>query len=281
MKLLEDRVVVVTGAGRGIGRAEALLCAGLGARVVVNDCGCDRDGTGADASVAQSTVDAIVAAGGTAVADASDVTTEGAPDRLVELAVARFGRFDGLVHAAGIVREATLLKTPPDDLTRLFDVQVRAAFELTRAAAARLVDARTPGAIVLHTSPNGFFGVARQSALGACSAAVVGLVRSAAVELRRHAVRVNAIAPTARTRITEDMPLFKGIKGDSMTPEHIAPLAAFLLSDLASDVHGEVLGVAGQRHYALLARETTGVFLDGTLPTPEGIAAAFGDIIRG
>src|SRR5690606_5953740 len=120
---------------------------------------------------------------------------------------------------------------------------------LVQAASEAMIEARRGGSIVLTTSPLAFFGVARKSAEAMCAAAIVGLTRSAALELRRHEVRVNAVAPTARTRLSEDSPLFRGIAPTSMTPEHVAPLVSFLLSDASADVHGEVLGVAGGRIY--------------------------------
>lgn len=281
MALLEGKVVVVTGAGRGIGRAVALLCAREGASVVVNDLGTDREGAGVDPSVASAVAKEIADAGGAAVASHESVAAPDAGARVVDRALDAFGRLDALVSSAGFLRDRSLLKMDDADLDAMLDVYVRGAFGLTRAAARAMVDGGQGGAIVHTTAPAALFGSARQTAFAAASAAVIGLVRSAAIELKRHNVRINAIAPTARTRLTEDLPVFQGIREDSMTPEHVAPLAAFLVSPLATDVNGEILGVAGARLYALRTRETTGAFAEGRPFTPEEIRAAWGDITRG
>ena len=278
--LLAGRVVAVTGGGRGIGRAHALACAQAGARVLVNDLGCELDGEGSDPRVAEEVAEAIRAAGGEAVADATDVGAPGGPQRVVERALEVFGQLDAVIGAAGMVADRSVLKMDDAVLERMIDVHVRGAFGLVRAAGRAFVDRSVPGSIVLCTATVGFFGAARQSALAATSAAVVGLVRSSAIELRRHGIRVNAIAPTARTRTTETLPLFRGISEDSMGPELIAPVGVFLTSELASEVSGEVLGVAGARVYAIQGRETPGWFGDGGLPSPQDIANAWSDITR-
>ncbi len=279
-RLLEDKAVVVTGAGGGIGRAEALFLAREGARIVACDLGCDKEGRGSDPAVAERVAEEIRAAGGEAVASHEDVAAGGAADRLVTLALDRFGRLDAVVAAAGIARDRTVVNLDDADLEAVLCVHVRASFALTRAAARAMMDRGEGGSIVLTTSTSAFFGTARQAATSAAAAAVVGLVRSAAVELRKHRIRVNAIAPTARTRTTEHLPMFQGIGAGSMSPEHVAPVAAFLVSDLSEDVSGEVLGVAGGRVHALRSRETTGAFVEGRPFSPEEIRANFHEITR-
>lgn len=278
--LLEGKVVVVTGGGRGVGRAHALACAARGARVLVNDLGCDVHGRGADPSVAEEVAAAIRAAGGEAVADATDVAGAEGPARVIERASKELGRVDAVLAAAGVIADRTVLKMDDALLDRVIDVHVRGGFALVRAAARAMIDGGHGGAIVLHTAPAAFFGAARQSALAAASSAIAGLVRCSAIELRKHGVRVNAIAPTARTRTTEDLPLFRGIAETSMGPELVAPLGVFLASDLSAEVTGEILGVAGTRLYALRSRETPGHFAEGAPLAPEAIAAAWADITR-
>jgi NAD(P)-dependent dehydrogenase (short-subunit alcohol dehydrogenase family) len=281
MGCLDDKVAVVTGGGRGIGRATARHFAAEGARVLVCDTGTSVSGEGVDPEVAEGVAKEIVAAGGVAKACTESVAELGGAGRIVQAALDAFGQLDAVVGSAGIVREAVLLKLDDRDLEALLDVQVRGAFALTRAAARAMIDSGRGGAIVQLTGPAAFFGSVRQSAQSAVSAAVVGMVRSAAVELRRHNVRVNAIAPTAHTRATADLPMFQGIREDSMSPEHVAPVAAFLCSELAADVHGEVLGVAGARVYSFRVRETTGAFAAGGHPfTPSELKAAFREITR-
>jgi NAD(P)-dependent dehydrogenase (short-subunit alcohol dehydrogenase family) len=131
------------------------------------------------------------------------------------------------------------------------------------------------------TAPEAFFGSARRTLASAAAAAIVGLTRSVAVELRKHGIRVNAVAPTARTRATEEMPMFKGVREGSMSSDHVAPVVAYLLSDHAADVFGEVVGIAGGRLYGLRARETTGVFSEGRPFTETEIAESFAEAMRG
>jgi NAD(P)-dependent dehydrogenase (short-subunit alcohol dehydrogenase family) len=279
-RTLDGTRVLVTGGGRGIGRAHALACARAGARVLVNDRGCDVHGEGEDPSVAAEVVEAIRAAGGTAEANDEDLGRPAGAARVVEATSRAFGGVDAVIGTAGIVADRTVLKMDDALLERMVDLHVKGNFALVRAAARAMIDAGHGGSIVLHTAPVAFFGALRQSALAATSAAIVGLVRSAAIELRKHGIRVNAIAPTARTRTTESLPLFRGIAADSMGPEFVAPVAVYLASELSGEVSGEIVGVAGTRLYALNARETPGWFGEGSPPTPEEVARAWSEVTR-
>lgn len=275
MSLLKDVGVLVLGGGRGIGLAEATCFAALGANVLINDLGCAIDGTGSDPDVARAAAESLRPHGGTYLHDARDVTEPGIVADLVTRARTSLGGLGVVVHAAGVFHEGSVTKTSDTDLARALGVHVTASFDVVRAASAALVDEGKGGAILLHTSPTAFFGASRQAIPSAAAAAVVGLVRSAAVELRRHGIRVNALAPTARTRQTEDSPLFKSIQSGSMTTEHVANVAAWLASPLGAEVTGQVVGIAGSRLYALLGRESTGTFSEGVVPSPEDIAAAW------
>lgn len=275
--LLADRVFLLTGAAGGLGRAQARLLSALGARLILLDLGCSIEGEGSDAGV----LDEMRAEFDPerAIIEHGDATHPKTLRYLIELAHDRFGRLDGAVANAGIRRDRALLKMSEDDLQSLLSVQVGGAFHLLSELGKALTERRQPGSIVLIAAPTAFFGAAHQSNLAAAGGAIAGMTRSAAVELRRHAIRLNAIVPTARTRQTAGLPLFQGISPDSMTPDHVAPLVAYLLSSLSADVHGEVVGVAGSRMYALQVRETTGAFAEGRF-TPEEIARVWPEINR-
>lgn len=279
-KILEGKVVIVTGAGRGIGRAVALACAAEGASIVASDLGCDVEGEGSDPRVADAIVAELKGLGAQGVADARDLTEPGVPASLVERAIATYGRLDAVISCAGVLAERSVLKTDDAILRRVLAVNLEAQIALLRAAGQAMVDRKEGGAIVLTTGPAAFFGARHQAGLGAAAAGIVAVTRSAALELRKHRVRVNAIAPTARTRQTEELPTFQGIAEASMSAQHVAPVAAFLASPLAEEVHGEVVGVAGARAYSFRARESTGAFSDGRPFSIREVHAAWRDVTR-
>jgi NAD(P)-dependent dehydrogenase (short-subunit alcohol dehydrogenase family) len=260
MGLLDGKVAVVTGAGGGIGRAEALLFAREGAQVVVNDLGGARDGSGSDEAAASQVVREIEAAGGRACASFDSVaTTEGA-ERIIATAVERFGRLDILVNNAGILRDKTLLKTTDEMWNVVIDVHLKGTFLCTRAAARQLVSQGEGGRIVNTTSVSGLRGNFGQTNYSAAKAGIYGLTRTVAIELQKHRITVNALAPIAKTRLTEDLPMFQGLS--TLTPDHIAPAALFLASDLCGDKTGHVLATSGSRMYAFKLVETEGKFKD-------------------
>ena len=281
MGAFKDKVVVVVGGGRGIGRATALALSREGARVVVQDSGGDSAGRGADAAVAEAVAEEIRAAGGEAVALAQDATDPGAAKAALQAAQHSFGRVDAGLYAAGIVRERPLLRLTDEDFDAAMDVHARGAFRFARELANALVEQRRGGSLLLCSSSAGFAGTPGQTALGASALAVVGLARAAASELRRQGVRINALVPTARTRLTQELPLFRSIKPDSLSAEHVAEVACFLLSDAASEVSGEVIGVAGGRTYAFRSVETPGVFVEGAPLPLGGLEMRLRDVLAG
>jgi len=281
MGLLEGRVAIVTGAGGGIGRAHALLFASEGAKVVVNDVGGARDGGGADATAASRVVDEIRSAGGVAVANhASVATTDGAAS-VVASAVDEFGRADVLVNNAGILRDKTFLKMDETMWDTVVAVHLKGTFLCSHAFAKQVVAQGGGGRVVNTTSVSGMLGNFGQANYSAAKAGVYGLTRTMSIELQKHRVTVNAIAPLAKTRMTEDLPMFQGV--DTLTPEHIAPAALFLASDLCGDRTGHVLAVAGARMYAFKVVETPGRFkeTDGGVWTAREIAESWDAIVKG
>jgi NAD(P)-dependent dehydrogenase (short-subunit alcohol dehydrogenase family) len=249
----EGRVVVVTGAGNGIGRAHALAFAAQGARVVVNDLGGSRDGAGTSVGPAQAVVDEIVAAGGEAVANTDDISAWSGAESLVRQAVETFGGLDVLVNNAGILRDRMIVSMTGQDWDSVVAVHLRGSLAVLHHAARywreRAKAGHTNQARVINTtSPSGLFGNPGQSNYGAAKAGIASLTVIAAAELARYGVTVNAIAPTALTRLTEDIEMMKqAAQAEDLSPEAISPLVVWLGSAASSEVTGRVFSVWGNR----------------------------------
>jgi NAD(P)-dependent dehydrogenase (short-subunit alcohol dehydrogenase family) len=253
--LCEGRVVVVTGAGRGIGRGHALELARQGARVVVNDLGSDMDGSGSSDGPAGEVVDAIRAMGGEAIADGSDVSTFNGAERLIGLAVKTFGPLDVLVNNAGILRDRMLTNMSEAEWDDVIRVHLKGTFGPSHFAAAYWRDQskQTGGPLdarIINTaSPTGLFGNPGQTNYGAAKAGIAGFTLTAALELARYGVTVNCISPGALTRMTENL---VGVRQDvapgefdRLSPDNVAPLVAYLASEASRDITGRVFMVSG------------------------------------
>jgi NAD(P)-dependent dehydrogenase (short-subunit alcohol dehydrogenase family) len=250
--LCEGRVVVVTGAGRGIGRAHALAFAAEGAAVVVNDVGVALDGTGAEPGPAQQVVDEITAAGGRAVANTDDVADWAGAEAVVGTAIETFGRLDVLVNNAGFLRDRMLANLSEAEWDAVIRVHLKGHFAPLRHAAAywraETKAGRRPDARIINTSSGaGLLGSVGQGNYSAAKAGIAGLTIVAAAELGRYGVTVNAIAPAARTRMTEAAfaeTMAKPTGGfDAMAPENVSPLVVWLGSTESAAVTGRVFEV--------------------------------------
>ena len=269
----EGRVAIVTGAGGGLGRSHALLLASRGAKVVVNDLGGARDGTGTDASMADQVVAEIVAAGGEAVANHDGVHTWEGGEAIVATAQEAFGRVDIVVNNAGILRDVSFGKLTPEQLEAVVEVHLLGAFHVTRAAWAGFRE-RGYGRVIVTTSGSGLYGNFGQSNYAAAKLGLVGLMRTLAIEGARDGITANAIAPVARSRMTED--IFPPDLLARFEPEYVSPVLAYLASEACTDT-GRIYAVGGGYVSRVALLEGAGRTFD-QVPTPEDIADAWEQI---
>lgn len=251
--MLEGKVAVVTGAGRGLGRAYAVALAAAGASVVVNDL---------DAEALDETMEIIEQAGGTVTGLVAAVGSAEVADKLVRTAVGTFGRLDVMVPNAGVLRDRTLTKLSDDDFDTVLETHLRGTFTCARAAVARFREQGTGGRLILIGSPAGQYAGFGQTPYSAAKAGIVGMVRTLAAECGRMGVTVNAVIPTALTRMVATIPglgeLVTAVEaGEPVppvarraglgTPDDVAGLVVFLASDLAADITGQAIGAGGDR----------------------------------
>jgi NAD(P)-dependent dehydrogenase (short-subunit alcohol dehydrogenase family) len=239
---LEGKVVAITGGGGGIGRAVALAAAAEGAKVLVADYGVSMAGEDPSSEVAEAVVADITKAGGEALAVADDISKMDAGERLITTAVDAYGRIDGVVAVAGILRERMLFNMSEDEWDAVIATHLKGHFTVFRAAAA-VMRKQESGALVGFTS-GAFQGSVAQANYAAAKGGIVSLVRSAAVGLHRYGVTANAIAPVARTRMSANVPSELAEMGDA---EDVAPMVVYLLSDQAKHVTGQVYTVVGSK----------------------------------
>ncbi len=249
----EDRVCIVTGAGRGIGREYALMLASHGAKVVVNDLGGSRDGSGASGGPAQEVVQEIEKLGGQAVANTDDVSDWNGAERMVKQAIERFGRLDVLVNNAGILRDRMLVNMDEAEWDAVIQVHLKGTFAPARHAAAYWREQSKAGnpiaaRLINTTSVSGIYGNPGQTNYGAAKMGIAAFTIIAARELNRYGVTVNAIAPGALTRLTEDLGMGQASDEDKarMDPRWIAPIVTWLASTESSDVTGRVFEASGR-----------------------------------
>ncbi len=248
MGMLEGKVVAVTGAGRGVGREIALLCAAHGAAVVVNDPGVGGGGEGGDDGPAQQTVDDIVAAGGKAYANLASVADPAGATSIIEDAVQRFGRIDAVVNNAGILRDAIWHKMSFEDWRAVIDVHLNGAFLVSKAATPYFRDQQS-GSFIHFTSTSGLIGNIGQANYSAAKLGIVGLSQSIALDMARAGVRSNCIAPFAWSRMTASIPaetpeqMERVERLKTMSADKIAPLVVYLASDASKPVSNQIFSV--------------------------------------
>ena len=269
----KGRVAIVTGAGGGLGRLHALALAARGARVVVNDLGGARDGSGGSVSAAEAVVAEIRAAGGEAIANGASVTDFAAVQAMVQQAVDTWGRVDVLVNNAGILRDKSFAKMELADFRLVVDVHLMGAVNCTKAVWPLMTEQKY-GRIVMTTSSSGLYGNFGQSNYGAAKMAVVGLMQTLSLEGAKHDIRVNCLAPTAATRMTED--LMPQAVLDALKPEAVVPAMLVLASQDAPNRTILCAGAGGfeAAHVTL----TQGVFVGIGDDAPEELAARLAEV---
>jgi NAD(P)-dependent dehydrogenase (short-subunit alcohol dehydrogenase family) len=277
-KCMEGKAAIVTGSGRGIGRAVAKLLAAEGAKVVVNDLGAATTGEGADAGPAQAVVDEIHADGGEAIANNDSVASWDGAQHLIAQAIAAFGRIDCVINNAGVLRDAIFHKMTEPEWRSVVDVSLFGAFNVSRAAAPHFRDQQS-GAFVHMTSTAGLIGNFGQANYMAAKLGVVGLSRSIALDMARFNVRSNALAPFAWSRLIGTIPTETDAERErvrklqQMTPETVAPMVVFLCSDAAREVSGQVFCVRKHELFLMSQPRPIRSAHDPSGWTPAGIAA--------
>ena len=278
---LDDRVAIVTGSGRGIGRSVALLLAARGASVVVNDLGAALDGSGTDTGPAGQVVAEITSKGGRAVASGADISDHGAAEDLVKTAIAEFGRLDILVNVAGILRDRMIFNMTAEEWDAVIRVHLRGTFNTSKFAAAHwrsIRDETANNRIINFTSVSGLHGAPGQPNYAAAKMGIVGLTYSLANSLGRYGATANAISPGAATRMTDSVPDERrrtpaSTATDERSPDNVAPVVAYLASERSRFITGQVIHSAGYE-VSLYNKPTPLIRLIGTQPWDEEQLAA-------
>lgn len=270
---VQDRVVVVTGAGGGLGREYALTLAREGASVVVNDLGGARDGTGAGSAMADHVVAEIKEAGGRAVANYDSVADEEGAANIIKTALDEFGKVDGVVSNAGILRDGTFHKMPFENFNAVLQVHLYGGYNVIRAAWPHFRE-QSFGRVVVATSTSGLFGNFGQANYGAAKLGLVGLINTLAIEGAKYNIKTNALAPVAATRMTEDILPPEVLA--KLKPEYVAPVVGYLCTEEVADT-GSVFIVGGGRVQRTALFENPGANFENP-PSVDDVAAQWDTI---
>ena len=270
---VQDRVIVVTGAGGGLGREYALTLAREGACVVINDLGGARDGSGAGHNMADQVVEEIKAAGGRAVANYDSVAEAEGAENIVKTAVEAFGKIDGVVSNAGILRDGTFHKMTAEQWDSVLKVHLYGGYNVIRAAWPHFRE-NAYGRVVVATSTSGLFGNFGQANYSAAKLGLVGLINTLAQEGAKYNIKLNAVAPIAATRMTEDI-LPKEVL-EKLTPEYVAPVVAQLCTEEVPET-GSIFIVGGGKVQRIALFQNEGVTFDH-VPSVDEVAAKWGEI---
>ncbi len=270
----DGKVAIVTGAGNGLGKSHAIALASRGAKVVVNDLGGAVDGSGGSVSAAEEVAAHINAAGGEAIANAASVTDEAQVAAMVGAAMEKWGRIDILVNNAGILRDKTFHKMTLGDFRTVIDVHLVGSAICTHAVWS-IMREQNYGRVVFTSSPSGLHGIFGQANYGAAKAGMIGMMNALHLEGAKYNIHVNALSPSARTRMTEDLGIPEPIL-EQMTPEAITAAMLYLVSDAAPS--RAVVSCAAGGYARAYIVETDGVYLPPDAQTPEEIAERWGEI---
>ncbi|GJL92500.1 SDR family NAD(P)-dependent oxidoreductase [Hyphococcus sp.] len=265
----DGKVAIVTGAGNGLGKSHALALAARGAKVVVNDLGGARDGSGGSVSAAQEVADHINASGGESIADGANVTKETEVAAMVKAAMDKWGRIDILVNNAGILRDKSFHKMTLDDFRAVIDVHLVGSAICTHTVWP-IMREQTYGRVIFTSSPSGLHGIFGQANYGAAKAGMIGLMNALHLEGAKYDIKANILSPSAKTRMTEDLGIPEKIL-DQMTPEAITAALLYLVSDDAPS--RAIVSCAAGGYSRAYVVESDGIYLPPEQQTPEDIAA--------
>lgn len=265
-----DQVAIVTGAGNGLGRSHALELANRGAKIVVNDFGGARDGTGGSQSPADKVVEEIIQNGGQAIANGADVSDYSQVQKMAEQAISKWGRIDILINNAGILRDKSFGKMPIEDWQAVINVHLNGSANCSRAVWNHMKEQKY-GRILMTTSTSAIYGNFGQANYGAAKLGLVGLMNTLCIEGEKSNIKINCIAPSAATRMTDD--LMPPAMLETLKPEYATPAAVFLVS---KDAPNRTVMFAGAGTYSTLEiRESKGMYLDDETRNADGVAENF------